>query len=254
MAAKPPRAGPPGARWVPGTPAKPAAPRAPAPRSSPEPQTVPAEPRVPAGWDPTRRERDAELARHLGEGRIGAADVGPDELASFAEFAIGRHLYARMARPGPDREAEIERLAEGLLGLADPRRAKRVIDALLAAERFVDVYPLELLDRVLERAPDHFPACARGALVTNRRFLESRLFEVEEPIPFELPLGARIWGFAISGGAQPGYCFEPGAPGRYQLELAAEGRFEILLLGRTKGVDLVDRVRLWVEGPPDLAH
>ncbi len=177
--------------------------------------------------------------------------AAPTHFGDFTDGAAVFHLAERMARPGPDRAGTIEALAGLLEGLPDRRRARRLLRQLFELERLGDIYPLELLERLLERGELPLPRCAPGELVLNRRFLTSRLFDVESPIPIEVPLAARVRGFALAGGPTPGYCFAPGPPGRYVLEFGDAGRFDVLVLGVVRGAEWVDRIRVWVEAAPD---
>lgn len=178
--------------------------------------------------------------------RIGDPDL---PLGGLPEPLLVRHLYARMARPGADRAAAIERLAGGLLELG-PARTRRVLDRLFAVERWVDVLPLELADAVLGRDAAGVPGMERGGFIDNRSAVGSRMYETGETIELVVPLSARVRAFAPVGGARPDYVLCPGPPARYALELHEEGRFELLLLATIRGQALIDRLRVWVEDGP----
>lgn len=193
----------------------------------------------------------ALLVNHQGA----SPELGHLDLRPLGDLAAARYLFERMARPGagPERAAEVERLALLLRAMGSPRRAARILETLLEAGRFFDIYPLEVLDALIERDPDYLSGFRRGELVLNRPFLESRIFEVEETLSLVVPLAAKVRGFALAGGGSPGYCLSPGPPGAYAFELGGAGRFEILLFASVRGERVLDRVRLWVEEPPDLA-
>ena len=181
------------------------------------------------------------------EEHVGAPDLGLAEIERFPELVLVRHIYARMAVK-TDRSAEIERLKELLYNLNDGRRVRRILERLFEVGRFVNIYPLELMDALVKHSEGFLPKVRRREVIINRAYIESRLFDVEAPIPFEFPLNAQVRGFALSGGGSyPGYCFQPGPPGRYELEFGAEGRFDVLVLARVRGTDCIDRVRVWVE-------
>lgn len=242
-----PRATPTGPRLDPR--ARPSAPR-PDPTRAPRPEpALPPAASAPTGTD-RREERGAE-ARLLGEGSIGAPELEAERFADFGDLIATRHLFSRMAAPKSDRSAEVTHLGSLLLGLADGARARRVLEPLFSAERFFDIYPLELLFELVERAPGYVPRASVGSVIENRAFVESRIFEVEEVIPLRLALAAKVRAFALYGGASPGYCLSPGPPGRYELEMAGPGRFQLLLGARIHGEDRVEQVPLWVEDGPE---
>lgn len=216
--------------------------------AAPPPGEIPLDPRSPAGGD---REPSAREAQLLGADVLGRDDLSPSLFRELGDFVAERHVFLRMARPRPDRGREVRELAGLLRELGDGARAKRILEHLLRAERFFDIYPLELIARLAEVEPGYLPDVGLEPVVTNKRFLETRIFDVEDVIPLHLPLAARVRAFAVEGGATPGYCLSPGPPGRYELELASPGRFELLLGARLRGRDRVERVRLWVEDGPE---
>lgn len=182
----------------------------------------------------------------MGEGVVGRPGLSPSSLSDLAEAAVTRHFFYRMARPGPDRSAEVDHLCE-LLGGLSPDRARRVLRQLLAAERLVDIYPLEIVEGLLDAESAVTHGWRREGFVQNRKFVESRIFGLEDEIDLLVPVRARVRAFALVGGAQPGYHLFPGPPGHYVIELGAPGRFRILLGARIGDMDILDSVHLWVE-------
>lgn len=234
-------------------PRKPAGPTPRFPAASrPAPTEGPVAPRPSAVWpeEPPRSGLEGEASPAVpfddGSGRVGDERLAPADFAAMSELAATRHVFIRMATLGEDRPGELNRLC-ALLGACEVRRARRVLAHLLRAERLVDIYPLELVDALVEAGARAADGWQRQGLVQNRRFLESRIFGLDEVLDLDLPLAARVTGFAVAAGPKPGYHLWPGPPGRYHLELGAAGRYRILIGGRMRGMDILEALHLWVE-------
>jgi hypothetical protein len=212
---------------------------------------APSSNRVDGQGDERRHDPEAE-ARLLGEGRLGDPTVTSAELASMGALVAARHLMTLLARRRRDvgRAEVVDEAARLLLGLEDPRLARRLLLDMGDAGRIVDVYPLEVLAEVMRRRPDWLEGLRFGPVVENAAELRGRVFGVEERVPLQVPLALRLKAFALEGGGAPGYCLAPGPPGLYHLELGAAGRFCLLLRGEVRREHRVDRVILHVEDAP----
>ncbi len=197
---------------------------------------------------PGQKEEQEQAQKQLtGEGRIGAEDVGPEELRSMGSIFACRHLLTLMAKHRAQRQEAITQLGELLYELADPKYSLRLITEMLEFGRIVDIYPLELMDYLVERYPDYLPGVARSELVLNRKFLTSRIFSVEEEVPLKLSLNTKLKAFAIKGGGSPGYHLYPGPPGQYTIEFGEPGSFQILLRGEQRKRMLVDTLSINID-------
>lgn len=190
----------------------------------------------------------AALVEKSGRARLLDDDVDGPALAAMSVEVAAEYVMLRLARRRArvERAALVEEVSELLLGVPDERALRRILLALQDAGRIVDVYPLELLFRIRERAPERVPFARYSPFVKNRAALEAEPHEVEAPIRFQIPLGMRIRAFALEGGGFPGYVFAPGPPAAYDLELGASGDFTVLLRGELRKEHWLDRIRLKV--------
>ena len=112
--------------------------------------------------------------------------------------------------------------------------------------RIVDIYPLEILAYLLERAPEIMSKHEFRPFVRNRDELVSGQFGVGEPIELRVPLALKMRSFALDGGGNPGYAFAPGPPGVYWLEFGQKGTFAMLLRGEMRRFSYIDRLTLTI--------
>lgn len=199
-----------------------------------------------------QRERSEESgadARGGPRARVGAEDLDARELGGMSVLLAADHLALRMAqRRGQVPRAElIEEVCTLLLGTESADFVRKVLAALSEQQRVLDIYPLELLSRALERRPDLVDSHRFTPFVRNRRELESSVFRVEEPIRLELPLAAQLKSMALAGGGSPGYHLYPGPLTQYVLELGAPGTFTFLLRAEVRRESVIDRVTVTVE-------
>lgn len=243
----------------PGTPARPAAPRPAGPVSPGTART----PRAGGLTSPQAlalgalegrgaRERAEESGADAGGGpraRVGAAGVDARELGAMSVLLAADHLTLLLAqrRGQVPREQLIDEVCTLLLGTESPDFVRKVLAALSEQQRVLDIYPLELLSRALERRPDLVDSHRFTPFVRNRHALATAVFRVEEPITLELPLSAQLKGMALAGGGSPGYHLYPGPPTEYRLELGAPGTFTFLLRAEVRRESVIDRVTVTVE-------
>ncbi len=197
-------------------------------------------------------ERSEESGADLGGGpraRVGAADVEARELGAMSVLLAADHLSLRMAqRRGQVSRAElIDEVCSLLLGTESADFVRKVLAVLAEQQRVLDIYPLELLSRALERRPDLVDSHRFTPFVRNRHELAAGVFRVEEPIRLELPLAAQLKSMALAGGGSPGYHLYPGSLTQYVLELGAPGTFTFLLRAEVRRESVIDRVTVTVE-------
>ncbi|MBK6683497.1 MAG: hypothetical protein IPG45_03420 [Deltaproteobacteria bacterium] len=192
-----------------------------------------------------------------GGGELGRDGVTPAELKLMGSLVAGRHILTLLARRrnDPDRPGLIKEVADLVMGLEDPPFARRLLLELIDTGRIVDVYPLEILDEVVERRPGYISGVEPGRIILNRVALEAEVHQVEVPIRLEVALGLKMKAFALAGGGSPGYLLSPGPPAVYHLEFGDAGTYTLLLRGDLRKKSYIDRLTLKVvdPGPPDSA-
>jgi hypothetical protein len=212
-------------------------------------------PLAPRPRDDQRRQQHEEAAAQLsGEGRIGDPSLTPEEFASLGTLVAARHVMALLARKRRDvaRASLLAEVGDLLLAQKDAVAIRRILLQMGEVGSIVDIYPLEVLDYVLQKRPGVLPGFAYGAVILNKIELEAETFAVEELIRIKVPLSLRMRAFALEGGGDPGYCFAPGPPAEYHLEVASPGDFRVLVRGEIRKKSLLDRVILRIaEGPDD---
>lgn len=164
-----------------------------------------------------------------------------------------RHLLALLAKRRTDRpRAEvIDEVASLLLALEEGPYARRLLLQMAEIGRIVDIYPLEVMVRIMERAPAALPGVQFGPIVLNATDIEARTWPVGEVVELRVPLNLRMKGFALEGGGSPGYAFAPGPPAAYWLEIGAAGTYSLLVRGEVRKSIRVDRVTVNVADPPE---
>jgi hypothetical protein len=200
------------------------------------------------GRDLSRHQDESPAEASFGLDRIGDPTVDAEAIRQMGSLIAARHLMALLARKTRegDRKSVIEEVGALLLGLEDAQLARRLLFTMSEVGRIVDVYPLEVLVHLLEKAPEFLSGLSFGSVVLNKKELESRSFEAGELIVLKVPLALRMRGFAISGGGSPGYVLVPGPPAEYHLEVHTAGRFALLLRGEIRKAGVVDGVQIQV--------
>lgn len=175
--------------------------------------------------------------------------LGPS--VRFAQHAmlLAQHEVDR----GVARDDAVKFLAELYLGLGDRGYANKALKEFGPATGILDIYPLEVMDHLLEHVPGFFTKVSRGRFLTSSR-TEGYRAKAGEPIRLEYEPSLRIRGFAVEGGARPGYLLEPiEPPGTYQLVFLTPGDFSILISAISKdGRLLIEKLRCAIE-PSDEA-
>ena len=155
---------------------------------------------------------------------------------------------------GATRDEAVRYLTTLFLGLADVRFGRRALLAWGPDTGILDIYPLEVIELVLREHPAFLPRVRFGRWIAPE-LGDDPQFELtvtpELPLFLTVPEDVTVRGFAVKGGARPGYCFEPG-PQRstYALTLGLPGQYELLMSARDPtGDTLVDRIKVRVLGP-----
>jgi hypothetical protein len=195
-----------------------------------------------------------------------AADAGPtaepgDLRLTDPELArralVTPHAYAKHCMilaeafrraTGATRSEGVAYLARLFLALADPQFGRAALRELGPATGIVDLYPLELLEHVIDLYPGFVPKVARGRFVQrDPPELESFAFATDTPLALTYKAELKVRGFAVVGGARPGYRFEPSGEGTYTLRIDTPGRYTcaVSCLSRT-GQVVIDRLELRV--------
>lgn len=187
-----------------------------------------------------------------GEGRIGDPTVTADELSQMGNLVATRHLLTLLAKRRSDvsRDGAIDEVAALLLDLNDGPYARRLILQMAEVGRIVDIYPLEVMVRIMEQAPTAIPRTTFGPVILNAPDIEAKPWAVEEVIPLKVPLNMRLKAFALQGGGTPGYALAPGPPARYALEFGAPGTFTLLFRGEVRRDAKIDRLTVRVADAP----
>jgi hypothetical protein len=153
---------------------------------------------------------------------------------------------------GATRTEGIAYLGLMFAALGDRAFARQAIRELGYDTGILDLYPLEVLEHVLESHPGFLVKVGFGTLFA-RPTIESVL-ELEAGVPstLEYPESLKIRGFAVKGGARPGYKLEPGdAEGRYTLTISSPGRYRLLISAVTRsGHTVIDRLLVEVRDGP----
>ena len=150
---------------------------------------------------------------------------------------------------GLDRQQIIEKTAQKLLGFTRQDQIKRTISEMNIAP-IKNVYPLEVMLRILDEKPDFWPKVHRGQilqnrdeLVGNRQIIAGHEFRVKYPEDY------KIKSFALLGGGEPGYEFAPYKNGAYRMIIDAPGRWTFALSAEKKGEAIIDSFTVEVHEP-----
>jgi hypothetical protein len=114
-------------------------------------------------------------------------------------------LYDAWTLAGVAREQAIDKAATFLAGFSRTTNIRKVL-AELESRPIRDVYPLEVMMRMLDERPDLLPGVRRGTVLGP---LEERSVLAGHAAVITVPTDVRIKAFALLGGARPGYEFQP---------------------------------------------
>lgn len=173
---------------------------------------------------PTDRLGDLELTDPQEMQRVLGTSV------RFAQHAM--ILAEAKLADGASRASAIAYLAGLYDALDDRAYAEKALRLFGPGTGIVDLYPLEVVDHLLEHVPGFVQRTRRAALFGGQLRVRAR---PKAKIRLEYDENLRVRGFALRGGPRPGYRFEPvDPPGVYELSIDGEGRFEVLISAITK--------------------
>lgn len=175
----------------------------------------------------------------LPDDRLGDLSLSnPDEMkrllgptVRFAQHAM--LLAEEQLKNGTSREDAIEFLASLYVGVSDRAYAQKALREFGTGTGIIDIYPLELMNNLLENVPAFFNKVSKG------RFFASTTGKYKsvtgKPIVLNYDPALRIRGFALHGGARPGYLFEPvDPPGTYHLTFQTPCEVKVLVSAISK--------------------
>lgn len=172
--------------------------------------------------------------------RLGDLDlVEPEEmkrlLGPTVRFAKHAMLLAEeRLRTGTPRDEVVRFLGSLYVGLEDRAYANKALREFGAGTGIIDVYPLEVMEHLLENVPSFFNRVSKGRFFTSSRSGRYRGV-TGAPIVLTYDPALRVRGFALQGGPKPGYLFEPvDPPGTYHLTFATAGTFQVLVSAISK--------------------
>ncbi len=151
---------------------------------------------------------------------------------------------------GATRSEALSYLGAMFVGLKDRSFGRLALKEFGPSTGILDIYPLEVMEHVLENHPGYLPKAGFGTIFRKEGEERRKLVaKVDEEIVLEYPESLKVRGFALKGGGCPGYVFEPGAePGQYRLVFSSAGRFDVLLSATNRaGYTMIDRLEVEVE-------
>ncbi len=151
--------------------------------------------------------------------------LGPS--ARFAQHAM---LLAQNQMDSSMSRAEALQYLAGLYSsVSDRKYANKALREFGAVTGILDIYPLEVVDNLMENVPGFFSKLQRGTFLSSTG-PQGYDAKTGETISLAYPEDLRIRGFAIRGGQRPGYLLEPTDDlGTYKLVFLSPGRFEVLI-------------------------
>jgi hypothetical protein len=192
---------------------------------------------------PSNQEVVAEL-----RGKLGDPDLDLPALRGLSNQLLAEHLMILLAnnRSKQTRAKVVADMGELILQLDQRDRINKLLALMPQVGRIVDIYPLEVLVYLLERAPEYLTKHDFEPFVRNRDALMAGSFAVGDSIEIKVPLALKMRAFALDGGGNPGYTFAPGPPGAYFVEFGQAGCYPLLLRGEIRRQSHIDRFTLQI--------
>lgn len=185
--------------------------------------------------------------------------LDPDEIHRALEtpLAYAKHCMilgeAFRHSTGATRAEAIAYLGRLFAGPSDPAFGRLALKEFGPSTGIVDIYPLELVEHMLQKYPGFLPKVGFGRFFSrDGERAERYQTDTLTPIVLSYPEELKVRGFALIGGGRPGYLFEPGElPGSYRLLFHAPGSFHcaVSALSRT-GHTLIERLSVEVRRAP----
>lgn len=173
--------------------------------------------------------------------------LGPS--VRFAQHAM--LLAEERRKAGNTRDDALAFLAALYAGVGDRQYANKALREYGHATGIIDLYPLEVMEHLLEHVPGFCTKVKKAQLFANSDGCYDT--RVGTPIVLEYDAKLRMRGFAVKGGDCPGYLFEPiEPPGTYHLIFLSEGNFTVMLSAITRdGWLMLDELNVRVEAADD---
>jgi len=145
---------------------------------------------------------------------------------------------------GAHRSEVVQYMATMYAAMPDRAFARQALKEFGPATGVLDVYPLEIVEELVLRYPGSLPKVGFGRLFVRPQADSAKALELVEGRSSALsyPKNLKIRGFAIKGGGNPGYLFEPDEhPGAYRLRIDLPGRYRLMISAITRsGHTIVD--------------
>lgn len=190
----------------------------------------------------------------VGDPRLLDPHAIKEALGSPAAYAKHCMILAEAFRQstGAHRREAVTYLARLFAALGDRAFARQALKELGPGTGIVDLYPLEVVAHVLEQHPGLLSKVGFGRLFARPKAQRNLVLEAGVAGLLEYPSHLKIRGFALEGGGQPGYRFEPALDeGRYHLTIQAAGKYRLLISGTTRsGYTVIDRIDVLVKDGP----
>ena len=157
------------------------------------------------------------------------------QLGPSVRFAQHAMLLAEAEmQQGADRGQALAFLADLYMRLGDRAYANKALREFGPATGVMDLYPLELLDYLLEFVPGFCHRVRRESFLTASA-PDAYRTKAGQTIELTYDPNLRIRGFAIKEGARPGYLLEPvDPPGTYHLVFLSPGAFTVMVSAISK--------------------
>lgn len=176
-----------------------------------------------------------ESLREQGKNDAFDPEAEPSAVERTGQLQSAAHmirLYDHWTLEGVEREGAIENAASFLSSFSRADNVKKVLTEL-ESKPIRDVYPLEVMLKLIEVAPDKLPGVRTGPLLREAPALtEDRVF-AGHAVQIPIPPGVRLKAFALLGGHRPGYEFFPSKTkdDQYTLLIDTPGQWDVAVLG-----------------------
>lgn len=140
-------------------------------------------------------------------------------------------LYEAWTLEGMGRTEALQKAASFLAEFRSAQNIRKVL-AELESKPIRDVYPLEVLMKLLDERPELLPGVRAGSVIGNAaELLDGKKVLAGYPAAVQVPQDVRLKSFALLGGARPGYEFAPAVEeGKYTLLVDTPGEWAFAVL------------------------
>ncbi len=193
----------------------------------------------------------------------------PKTVESFGAIRAADHvirMYDDWMLSGLDREAVQKKAVDFFAEFESVGNIRKVITELENGKPIRDIYPVEIIQMLLEKRPELIPGVKVEPIFERASpHKEDRLTLVEgQPTTLRLPENLRVKSFGVLNGQRPGYRFEPGkeegtyqltvdSPGTYQFQVFAVEVKKLMQMVREKRGGLLDTLNVQVDEAPYVA-